>query len=169
MPVSTIPQTPQTDLRCLRNVPLFRKPHFCPVLIHFLRFWPNCLPKASKVTIFWFLRVPFEIQEHDVFRPHPTNRWHCNFFIITIRKKNLSLKIMSTSLTTQLYMFEAFSNINSDTFLRILQKSIVSDWIKMCWERIRMALVAGATPGISRDSGKHQSTNNKARKQQIGT
>ena len=33
MPVSTIPQTPQTDLRCLRNVPLFRKSHFCPVLI----------------------------------------------------------------------------------------------------------------------------------------
>ena len=76
---------------------------------------------------------------------------------------------MSTSLPTQLYKFEAFSNINSDTILHILQKSIVSDWVKMCWERIRLALVAGATPGVSRESRKHQSTNNKARKQQIGT
>ena len=76
---------------------------------------------------------------------------------------------MSTSLPTPLYKSEAFSNLNSDTILDILQKSIVSDWVKMCWERITLALVAGATPGVSRDSGKHQSTNNKARKQQICT
>ena len=73
---------------------------------------------------------------------------------------------MSTSLPTQLYKFEALSNINSDTILHILQKSIFSDWVQMCWERVRLALVAGATPRVSRDSGKHQSTNNKARKQQ---
>ena len=68
---------------------------------------------------------------------------------------------MSTSPPIQLYKFEAFSKVNSDTILHNLQKSIVSDWVKMCWERIGLALVAGATPGVSRESGKHQSTNTK--------
>ena len=76
---------------------------------------------------------------------------------------------MSTSLTTQIYMFKTFGNVNSDTILHFPQKSIAIDWVKMCWERIRMALVAGATPGVSRESRKHQSTNDKARKQQIRT
>ena len=69
---------------------------------------------------------------------------------------------MSTSLPTPLYSFEVFSNVDRDTINNILQKSIVSDWVKMCWEKITLALVAGATPGVSRDSGKNQSTNDKA-------
>ena len=66
-------------------------------------------------------------------------------------------------------MFKTFGNVNSDTILNFPLESIAIDWVKMCWERIRMALVAGATPGVSRESGKHQSTNDKARKQQSGT
>jgi len=39
----------------------------------------------------------------------------------------------------------------------------------MHWERTGMALVAGATPGVWGGSWKHQSTNNKTRKWQVGT
>ena len=78
-----------------------------------------------------------------------SNRWHGNISIITVRKENLCLGIMFSLLTTQLYMLKTYSRVSSDTTLQILQKSIASDWVKMGLEKIWLALVAGATPGVS--------------------